>query len=304
MIRPLLLCTLLTAACSKSSESPAPAGLREHIVLPSATHSAINIYNAPHYSYVVPDDNRRGQLLVFLAGTGGEPKDYRKFIRLAAEKGYHAIGLMYPNEPAVNQFCATSGDVTAHSRARLEIIDGADRHPNVSVNTSNSIIHRLTALLQHLHQNHPEEQWSQFLANGQPAWEKLLIAGHSQGAGHAAVMGKHYPLRRVILFSGMDYLTNGQIPDWVANTTRNNIYYALHHEKDELLDIQMVQTAWAHLAMGTPASADQAIPPNARTLVTKAAPALLLPARFHNMTAADVFVPVSIAENAWIHFLQ
>ncbi|WP_341837474.1 hypothetical protein WJU16_06280 [Chitinophaga pollutisoli] len=304
MIRTLTLCTLLTAACSKSPESPASPGLREHIVPPSTTHSSINTYNNPHYAYVVPDDKRRGQLLVFLPGTGAEPKNYRKFIRLAAEKGHHAIGLMYPNEPAINQFCATSGDVTAHSRARLEIIDGADRHPNVSVNADNSIIHRLTALLQYLHQNHPGENWAQFLANGQPAWEKICIAGHSQGAGHAGVMGKHYPLARVILFSGMDYLTNGQIPDWVTNTTRSNIYYALQHEKDELLDIQMVRTAWAHLAMGMPASADQFIPANGRALVTKATPALLLPARFHNMTVADVFVPVSIAEQAWLHLLQ
>lgn len=104
--------------------------------------------------------------------------------------------------------------------------------------------------------------------------------------------------------SGMDYLANGQTPDWVANTTRNIIYYALHNEKDGLLDIQMVTTAWAHLTMGPPASADQSIPANARALVTKATPALLLPARFHNITVADVFVPVSIAEQAWPHLLQ
>lgn len=304
MIRPLLLYALLITGCSKSPGHPAPPGLREHIVPPSTTHAAINTFNNPHYAFVVPDDKRRNKLLIFLPGTGAEPKNYRKFIQLAAAKGYHAIGLMYPNEPAVNQFCATSGDVTAHSRARLEIIDGTDRHTSVAVNPDNAIIHRLTALLQYLHKAHPDENWGQFLAAGQPAWEKILAAGHSQGAGHAGVMGKHYPLHRVILFSGMDFLTNRQIPDWVQNTTRSGIYYALHHEKDELLDIDVVKSGWAHLAMGAPVSAEQAIATGARALITQATPALLLPSRFHNMTVVDVFVPVSITEKAWVHLLQ
>ncbi|WP_126247125.1 BPSS1187 family protein [Chitinophaga rhizosphaerae] len=304
MIRPLTFCVLLAFGCSKPADRATPPGLREHIVLPSAANSNINAYNDPNYAYVVPDNIRRNQLLVFLPGTGAEPKNYRKFIRLAAEKGYHAIGLMYPNEPAVNELCAGSADITAHSRARLEIIDGTDRHPGVSVDRTNSIIQRLTDLLHYLDQSFPGENWAQFLNGNQPAWEKILAAGHSQGAGHAGVMGKQYPLRRVILFSGIDYLSNGLIPDWVQNTTRHNIYYALHHEKDELLDISIVKSGWAHLGMAPPVSADASIPPTAHTLTTTATPALLLPLRFHNMTAVDVFAPASIADNAWLHFLQ
>ncbi len=211
---------------------------------------------------------------------------------------------MYPNEPAVNQVCATSGDITAHSRFRLEIIDGIDRHPGVSVNPANSILQRLTAVLQYLHQTYPDENWGQYLKDGQPAWEKLLTAGHSRGAGHAGVMGKHYPLNRVILFSGMDFLSNGQIPDWVQNTTRSNIYYALHHEKDELLDIDIVKSGWISLGMGAPTSADQPLASGARALITQANPLLPLAGKFHNMTAVDVYAPVSITENAWVHLLQ
>ncbi|WP_341843502.1 BPSS1187 family protein [Chitinophaga caseinilytica] len=304
MIRPLILCALLSFGCTKPSERTTPSGLREHIVPPSTANSNIKTYNDPNYAYVVPDNKRRNQLLLFLPGTGAEPKNYRKFIRLAAEKGYHAIGLMYPNKPAVNELCAGSADITAHSRARLEIIDGTDRHPGVTVDRTHCIIQRLTDLLHYLDKTYPDENWAQFLAGNQPAWEKVLAAGHSQGAGHAGVMGKHYPLRRVILFSGIDFLTDGQIPDWVQNTTRHNIYYALHHEKDELLDINIVKSGWTHLGMTPPVSADSPIPPTAQTLITTATPALLLPLRFHNMTAVDVFAPASIADNAWLHFLQ
>lgn len=304
MIRLLILSAFLVAACSKSPGLPTPPGLREYVVLPSATSTAISTYNEPHYAYIIPDDKRRNQLLVFLPGTGAEPKNYRKFIRLAASKGYHAIGLMYPNEPAINQICAGSGDVTSHSRARLEIIDGTDRHAGVNVNTGNSINQRLLSLLQYLHKAHPEENWAQYISSAQPAWEKIVMAGHSQGAGHAAVMGKTYPLHRAILFSGMDFLTNGLIPDWVQNTTRSDRFYALHHEQDELLDIDIVKNGWSHLAMGTPATADQPIAPASRALTTKAAPAILLPSRFHNMTVVDVYAPASITDNAWVHFLQ
>lgn len=66
MIRLLILSAFLVAACSKSPGLPTPPGLREYVVLPSATSTAISTYNEPHYAYIIPDDKRRNQLLVFL----------------------------------------------------------------------------------------------------------------------------------------------------------------------------------------------------------------------------------------------
>ena len=297
----LLLFILLSASCRKD---PAPPGQLEHIVSPRQTDAAITTYTQPHYAYVNPSRPQRNKLLLFLPGTGAEPKNYRRILQHAANLGYHAIGLMYPNEPAINLLCAGSGDVSSHSRARLEIIDGMDRHPGIAVNAANSIIQRFVKLIIHLQRQYPGENWDQYIAGGAPVWEKLLFAGHSQGAGHAGVMGKQYAAHRVILFSGMDYLSDGQVPDWVDNTLRKERYFALHHEQDELLDIAMVKRGWLSLGMG--AAVDAAGQYNgAQAISTGFAPALVLPGRYHNATAVDVYLPANgRLDAAWDYLLQ
>lgn len=296
--------TLLAAGCNKQPAKPADGALTEHIVLPQQTDAALNTYNEPHYAYVHPQQTPRNRLLVFLPGTGAEPKNYRLFVQRAAAMGYHAIGLMYPNEPAINQLCAGSGDVTSHSRARLEIVDGTDRHPAVQVNAANSILQRLVKLIGYLHRQYPNEQWGQYLSGATPVWERITVAGHSQGAGHAGIMGKHYPVQRVIMFSGMDFLTNGQIPDWVNNTSGKEKYFALHHEQDELLDIAMVKKGWLSLGMGAPVDASGPLN-QAKAITTTLAPGVNLAGKYHNATVVDVFLPKNGAlDAAWNYLLQ
>ncbi len=300
----LISIVLMATSCGKQPAQPADPVLVEHIVTPRQTDASLNTYNEPHYAYVHPQKTPRNRLLVFLPGTGAEPKNYRLLVQRAASMGYHAIGLMYPNEPAVNQLCAASGDVTSHSRARLEIIDGTDRHPGVQVNAANSIIQRLAKLIGYLHQQYPSEQWGQYLSGAMPVWERITVSGHSQGAGHAGVIGKHYPVQRVIMFSGMDFLTNGQIPDWVNNTTGKEKYFALHHEQDELLDITMVKKGWQFLGMGTPV--DAAGPFNqVNTITTTLPPGAGFAGRYHNATVVDVFLPKNGGlDAAWNYLLQ
>jgi pimeloyl-ACP methyl ester carboxylesterase len=298
MLKYLFLCCLLAAGCRKSPSTP---GVQEYTVTPSQTDAAINGFNNSHYAYIAADRTYADRLLVFLPGTGAEPKNYRAFAQHAANLGFHAVGLMYPNEPAINQVCAGSKDITAHSRARLEIIDGTDRHSAIQVNAANSIINRLVKLLTWLHQKHPSDNWGQYLDGSQPAWNRIIIAGHSQGGGHAGVIGKHYPVQRVILFSAIDFLSDGQIPDWVNNTAGHEKYYALHHTQDELLDFEMVKDGWEYLGMGAPQDASSHN--NAHALSTNANPAFPLPTKFHNMTVVDIFVPKGKLDAAWTYLL-
>lgn len=299
MTKYLLLYCLMAMSCRKQADTP---GVLEYTVTPSQTDAAISHFNAPHHAFISGNRPPANALLVFLPGTGGEPKHYRLFAQHAADLGFHVINLMYPNEPAINQVCASSGDITAHSRARLEIIDGTDRHPEIQVDAANSIINRLAKMLAWLHSAHPDEKWGQYLNGAQPAWEKIIIAGHSQGAGHAGVIGKHYPVGRVIMFSGMDMLTNGQIPDWVNNTAGSEKYYALHHTQDELLNFNIVKQGWQALGMGAPQDA-AASSLSAPALSTTATPASILPVRFHNMTAVDIYVPKNKLNAAWTWLL-
>jgi hypothetical protein len=58
----------------------------------------------------------------------------------------------------------------------------------------------------------------QFLTDGSPKWKRVIVAGHSQGAGHAAFIGKLFRVDRVLMFSGpQDYLDDlGEPAPWQA----------------------------------------------------------------------------------------
>ncbi|MGX5817305.1 BPSS1187 family protein [Chitinophaga lutea] len=295
----LLLCALAAAGCRKD---PADASVRITNVRPQETNAQLTTYNDPHLVAYRPSGGQNGRLFLFLPGTGAKSKNYRYILETAALLGYHAIGLSYPNTPAINAICAGSNDVTSHSRARLEIIDGIDRHDGIEVNAPNSITGRTRSLLQWLQQQFPSENWQQFLTADGLAWNRIVVSGHSQGAGHAGVIGKHYDVQRVILFSGMDFLTNGQIPDWVNNTTHSERYFAFHHESDELLSYPMVRAGWEKLGLGAPQHADSK-PYAAHAFYTGEAPALKLANQYHNMTVVDVFTPRSYTEPLWRYFL-
>jgi len=61
--------------------------------------------------------------------------------------------------------------------------------------------------LRWLVENDPQGGWGDFLQDGQPRWERVVVAGHAQGAGHAAYLGKRFPLAGVLMLSGpQDYL--------------------------------------------------------------------------------------------------
>ena len=48
--------------------------------------------------------------------------------------------------------------------------------------------------------NRPQN-WGQFLSGGSIQWDHIIISGHSQGGGHAAVIGISNPVRRVLMFA-------------------------------------------------------------------------------------------------------
>lgn len=95
---------------------------------------------------------------------------------------------------------------------------GEDSSPLVVVDAGNSIRARLTALLTYLAATYPNEGWGQFVAAGQPNWSLITVAGHSQGAGHAAYMAKLYSLDRAVMFSapGDTGAAPGALAPWLS----------------------------------------------------------------------------------------
>jgi len=234
-----LVALLALAGCGGGGSAPGgPTGgsLVEHVVAPATTDATIDNWLDDHYAYRDTRVAARGRLLVYLPGSYGKPVNGLRYMKEMAAAGNHVIGLRYPNSWTVLDLCASDPDLTCYERVRLEIIDGTDRSALVAVNASNSIINRLVKLLQYLASTYPEEGWAQYLDNGQPVWSHLQMSGHSQGAGHAAVIGKYYSLDRVLMFAAPGDGNNYGVAPW---QNRNHVtstagYYGFNHDRDNL----------------------------------------------------------------------
>jgi hypothetical protein len=265
---------------SPSPPSVPPSVERE--INPMLTSAAININLSPHVT-INPDPAvpAKGRLFVMLPGTDAVPRFYRFILRTGAPRGYHAIGLTYPNDEAIGTLCANSSVADCAGLARNEVITGTDSSPLVNINQANSITGRLIALLTYLVATFPNEGWGQYLVNGQPNWSVITVAGHSQGSGHAAYLAKLQNLDRSVMFSGpADVgIAPGSSAPWLSlpNITPVSRQYGFTHTGDTLVPFSLVTQNWGVIglgAFGAPVSVDSVAAPfaNSRQLMTSAAP--------------------------------
>jgi hypothetical protein len=278
-------------------------------IAPAATSPQITTNLSSHFAInPAPAVTPRGRLFVMLPGTGAVPAFYQQILRVGAARGYHTIGLTYPNDMAIELTCggSPSGDCTA--LARREIITGADVSPLVAVNSANSINGRLTALLTYLQAQYPGDGWGQFLVGGTPDWSRISVGGHSQGSGHAAYMGKLVALDRVAMFSGPGDNFAGAVAPWLSQPgpTPAARHYGFTHSGDTLVPYPLALATWNALGLGAsgpPTNIDGALAPyaNSHQLVTGAAPNLTVPniAPEHSATVVDAITPVT-AQGAFV----
>jgi len=270
-------------------------------VRPTTTDATIasDAYNTRHYMLKSSQDTMHS-LVIFLPGTYRYPGNYKFMMEQLALLGHHVIGISYKYDPPVNAICSTTDDVTCHYRARMETIDGVDRHPSVSVDNANSILNRIKKLLQYLVTNKPGEGWDQYYSGGEVQWNKVIITGHSQGAALAGIMGHEFPVKRTVMFSVIDFLSSGAIPSWVDNTTNHENYYALIHAKDELIAFYRAQIGWEKLGMteyGAMANIDCNSYPfnNTHLLYTNYVSSSFLSDKYHNGTSLDIYINTETA---------
>jgi hypothetical protein len=131
---------------------------------------------------------------------------------------------------------ADSLDTTTFGRYRQAIVTGAAVSSAIIVDPANSILNRFQKLLAYLVEHDPGGGWSEFVTNGQPVWSRILVAGHSQGAGHAAYIGKLFRVDRVLMLSGpQDYMDALHRPaPWQADAsaTPPDRFFAFLNLKD------------------------------------------------------------------------
>lgn len=258
-----------------------------------------------------PSVAQRGRLLVFLPGTQGRPNQYIYILRAGAARGFHAIGLNYPNQTAMGTFCQNSTDIECYWTSRNVVVFGggvpvAGQSP---VSKADSIVNRLEKLLAWMQITYPVEGWGQFLlANGTVDWSKVVLAGHSQGGGHVGVLAKSVVLHRAVYFSSPAdwYDTTNTPASWTRarpNVTPANQQYGFGSDDDTLVPNAYAFTHWNGIGMPKPTSGpvlvDTSAPPFAesRQLRTAQAPspassAISPSLRYHGLTAVDASTPL------------
>lgn len=235
------IATLLTFGlfhCWLGADLPEGATLLQ--VSPSSLSSAAQQIRGPHLVYT-PALTKRLPVVVTLGGTNSLPSDWSDFHRVALALNYRVIALDYPNEVISTQ-CALQpreSDPACFDQYREEIAFGNPVSSQVEVSTENSIHHRLTRLLRHLSQLDPS--WSHFLIHPPGStestvnWDRILLVGHSQGAGHVAFLAKRFAVHKAIMVGGpQEGWSPDQLAPWLSQNGRTPLerQFAILHDKD------------------------------------------------------------------------
>ena len=264
----LLLCFIYCAA-------PTYAQRQSYFIFPGETDAQITTDLQPHYVATNKSASQQGLLFLFFPGTGGTPFLQQELLATAADIGFHTIGLNYPNDLAVNRdLCiGQSADLDCYSNVRLEIIDGLDRTPLINITRANSIENRLIKLLIHLRERFPNDGWEHYLDDDNTIkWSSIVVSGHSQGGGHAGIIGRYHLVARVVMFAAMDYNGRQMRPaNWIAmpestpNATPAERFYGFSHQLDDSVNFNVlsgqVWPAYGMNAFGPVANVDEAAPP-------------------------------------------
>ena len=234
----LLAAPLLLALTSPLLSDPVKRTPYDEQVMPSVTDPAIKTFDFPHGVDFPNPEYLRNQLLLFLDGTNpsGEPQrpGAIRFTRLAAYYGYHVIYLMYPNDVSAAEVARDVPDKKAFATFRWDLIEGG-KSGYARVPRPESIENRAIKLLAFLQHEHPDQNWGQFLEEGHVAWEKVAVAGQSQGGGHAAIIATRYLVARVICFGApKDFNKYHNEPaEWYhASVTPPERYFAFNNPRD------------------------------------------------------------------------
>jgi hypothetical protein len=211
------------------------AQLRVVSVRPDSTGSAILTIHGNHFAYTNAAVVSKHRLVLMIEGTGSAAQDLFSFDTSIAAFGYAVISLDYPDN-VITTTCSNSTDSSCFDGFRQEIVFGTPVSPIVEVDSMNSLYNRLLQFLHYLVRRDPGQGWDEYIQGDRIQWDKIIAGGHSQGAGHAAFLGKRFPLAKVLIFSGpQDYLAAYHTPSgWLSEKSRTpqSRYYAFLHVRD------------------------------------------------------------------------
>lgn len=283
----------LARALARRVDEPVESRISE--VLPEWTDPELKNWLEPHLVAVPTRPSALARLWVFLPGSFGLPQRHTALFRFIASCGDWAINLRYPNEWTIKGLSLGHPDPHIHELLRLQILDGKARTDLLPLPPNEGVIHRLEKLVAWLDQQNPDAGWSSFRSeSGQLLWSRIGVAGHSQGGGHAALLGKIHVLHRVVMLSSpSDWLEHEHCPaPWIEQPglTPTSRYFGFAHALEP--SIKRVVAAWQHLGLerfGPVANADGDGDFGGSHCFTTEAP--VAEDRYHASLANDRFAP-------------
>lgn len=282
------------------------------VVDPRDTDARIREWTEAHWICINSFVPANGHLLVFLAGSFVNADRVKLFLQCAADLGYRAINLRYPNSWTVGELCRNSDDPDCHAKIRLEIAEGIPARGQLGLRAGDSIVSRLVMLLRFLDERQPDLGWANFLTSRGLRWESIALAGHSQGSGHSALLAKRHRVARVVMLGGpADFnLANNSPASWLGLTGETSVerHFGFVHCKDP--GFARTALAWKTMGLesfGPPVNVDGERPPysNSHQLYTDLD---LANGRFHASVATDGATPKSgdsevVYEPVWGYLL-
>ncbi len=200
----------MAGCASQQPENGGPAATASplpvvHHVKPSVTVSAnqpaITRFDDPHYVAFDPARDRAdAPLVLFMAGTGGKPRELAFFPQLL-KSGQRVISISYNTREAIQQVCPRHPDPDCAAKVRARRLYGTNTIDVIDDEPQDAIVPRLVWLLQTLQRVHPAEGWGRYLDNGRVNWPRVIVTGQSQGAGMAAFLAQEQRVARAVLFS-------------------------------------------------------------------------------------------------------
>ena len=204
---------------------------------------------APHKVYkpnaaVTP----RIPLVVFLPGTNMEPDKHDLVLQKAAFAEYKAIGLSYDNTVSAKSACTGLEECGLDCRGlmRKEVILGQDVSAQVTVDSGDSVLERLYRVLEYLDTTDPAGGWSAYyvptagnIRASNIVWSNLIVAGFSQGAGHAGRIAHEKQVHGLVMLDGgtdtcTDPATGTKLAaEWITDTpdaSSGRPKYAVSHQ--------------------------------------------------------------------------
>ncbi|NNC10283.1 hypothetical protein HII28_00070 [Planctomonas sp. JC2975] len=247
----VLVAALLTGAAllNQSSSSPMPTGTGKVLSfkLPYLEHGVDN----PNAQEVAQHVGGDAPLLVFLPATGEVPNDYREYLSTAAAVGYNVLGLDYWNTgKSVTRTCR--GHAHCYTMLQQNRYDGTSPSRYSRIDAANSILRRFRAAIDYLDTQDPGGYWARFLVNGHPAWNDVVLAGHSQGGGESAFISHFHEVRGVLMYSSPVETYGDVSASWMRSKGETPVsrMYGFDDVHDMYFD--RITDSWTKLGMGTP----------------------------------------------------